>query len=134
LQPVPHVPQAATQPVPQPAPQLIPQMVPQAVIQPPQAPTPEDLPPLPVLTGARLIPALTPVPGKTYRLQVGSYKIASNAVDTYVKLQKAGLNPEYERFQDFYRVIMKGIPGEDVQSASIKIEQAGFKEAIIREE
>ena len=74
------------------------------------------------------------MPGRNYRLQVGSFKIARNAVDTYVKLQKAGLNPEYERNGEFYRVVLKGIRGEEVQPVTEKLEQAGFREAFIKEE
>lgn len=120
---------------------------PQMPVQPPAAQSPEqqaieainmippviDAPPH-VFNGAKLVPSIVPQPGKVYKLQVGSYKVASNAVETYVKLQKTGLNPEYERFQDFYRVVVKGIRGEDVHSAAVKVEQAGFSEAIIREE
>jgi len=95
-------------------------------------PNPENLPPL--VSGARLIPAMDPQPGKQYKLQVGSYKIARNAVDAFTKLQKSGLNPDYERFGDFYRVVLKGIRGSDVQAVAEKLEQAGFSEAIIKEE
>ena len=81
-----------------------------------------------------MIPAIEPNPASIYKLQVGSFKIARNAVDTYVKLQKAGLNPDYERNGEFYRVVLKGIRGTDVQSVADKLELAGFNEAIIREE
>ena len=101
--------------------------------QPPQTPpSPENAPP--AVSGARLIPAMNPLPDKSYRLQVGSYKIARNAVDAYVALQKAGLNPEYERYGEFYRVIIKNIRGIEVQSVADKLELAGFKEAVIKEE
>jgi hypothetical protein len=94
-------------------------------------PIPEQLPPQ-ISQGARLVPAINTIPGRSYTLQVGSFRIASNAVDAYVRLQRAGLSPEYERFGDLYRVIMKGVLGEDVQAAAVKIEQAGFNEALIR--
>ena len=101
------------------------------VAPPPQNPQPV----LPTsLAGAKLIPAMDPLPGKMYKLQVGSFKIARNAVDAYVKLQKAGFNPEYERNGEFYRVVLKGIQGTEVQSVAVKLEQAGFSEAVIREE
>jgi len=93
---------------------------------------PENLPPS--VSGARLIPAINPQPGKLYKLQIGSFKIARNAVDVYVRLQNAGLNPEYERHEDFYRVVLKGVQGIEVQSVADKLEKAGFREAVIREE
>ena len=94
------------------------------------AASPESLP----TSGARLIPALTPSPNKTYRLQVGSYKIARNAVDSYVKLRNAGLNAEYERHGELFRVVLKGVRGTDVQSVAEKLGVAGFQEAVIKEE
>jgi rare lipoprotein A len=105
---------------------------PQAVLIPQAAISPANLPP--AVSGARLVPAINPLPNKTYRLQVGSFKIARNAVDAYTKLTEAGLNPEYERHEDFFRVVLKGIRGTEVQSVANKLETAGFREAVIREE
>ena len=99
---------------------------------PEAAPAQETLPPS--MPGARLIPAITPSPAKTYRLQVGSFRVASNAVDVYVKLRAAGLNPEYEPNGEFFRVVIKGVRGSDVQSVAVKLQANGFNEALIREE
>jgi len=87
----------------------------------------------------RLTPEINVVQHKSYRLQVGSYKIARNAVDAFEKLKNAGLNPAYERFSDganseYFRVVVAGVPGTDVQSTAEKIGTAGFREAIIKEE
>jgi cell division protein FtsN len=92
------------------------------------------LPSLPGPARARLSPAITPAPNKTYKLQVGSYKVAGNAVDTYVKLRAAGLEPSYERNEDYFRVVLAGVRGTDVTSVTEKLGTAGFKEAVIREE
>jgi rare lipoprotein A len=83
---------------------------------------------------AKLSPSINPVPNKIYKLQVGSYKIAGNAVDAYVKLKAVGLEPSYERKDDYFRVVLAGVRGTDVISVTEKLEMAGFKEAIIREE
>ena len=96
------------------------------------APSPEILPP--ALTGAKLIPSITPQPSKTYRLQVGSYKVPGNAVEAFTKLKAAGLNPEYERNGDFFRVVLKGIRGSEVQTVANTLVTSGFSEAVIREE
>jgi len=96
-------------------------------------PNPADLPPMPG-PRARLSPAITPLPNKTYKLQVGSFKIAGNAVEAYVKLKAAGLDPSYERNADFFRVVLAGVRGTDVISVTEKLGTAGFKEAVIREE
>ena len=104
------------------------------LLSPDSAPLP-SLEPLPVTRpGARLIPPIDPLPNRTYSLQVGSYRVARNAVDTYVKLREAGLNPEYQRYEDFFRVVLRGINGNDVQSVAETLERAGYREAIIRTE
>jgi rare lipoprotein A len=72
--------------------------------------------------------------GKLYRLQVGAYKVAGNAVEAFDKLKNAGLNPAYERKGEFYRVVLAGIKAEDVQLIAGKLGAAGFREALIREE
>jgi rare lipoprotein A len=86
----------------------------------------------------RLTPEINVAHNKSYRLQVGSYKIARNAVDAFERLKNAGLDPAYERFSDanseYFRVVVAGVSGTDVQSAAEKIGTAGFREAIIREE
>ncbi|MDR2403258.1 MAG: septal ring lytic transglycosylase RlpA family protein [Spirochaetaceae bacterium] len=71
---------------------------------------------------------------KSYRLQVGAYKIPRNAAETFDKLKNVGLNPAYERNGDFYRVVLAGLRPEEIQDAAVKIGAAGFREAIIREE
>ena len=86
------------------------------------------------LVRATLTPAITPSPEKTYRLQVGSYKIARNAVESFEKLKTAGLNPAYERNGEYFRVVLAGIRGSVVQSITEKLGSAGFREALIREE
>ena len=83
---------------------------------------------------ATLIPNIQPVPQKVYRLQVGSYKVARNAVDSFEKLKNAGLNPAYERYEDYFRVVLPGISGSDVYVITEKLGAAGFREALIREE
>jgi rare lipoprotein A len=86
-----------------------------------------------------LTPQINIMPNKTYRLQVGSYRVARNAVDAFDRLKNSGLNPAYERFintdnNEFFRVVVAGISGSDVQSTVEKLGEAGFKEALIREE
>jgi rare lipoprotein A len=86
----------------------------------------------------RLFPETVIAPNKVYRLNVGSYKVARNAVDTFDKLKNAGLNPNYERHEEnnteFFRVVLAGVRGDDIQSIVEKLGSAGFREALIREE
>jgi len=81
-----------------------------------------------------LLPAINPQPGRVYRLQIGSYKVPRHAVDAFDKLKAAGLNPSYEQNGEFYRVVLARVPGTDVPSVVAKLEYAGFREALIREE
>ena len=87
----------------------------------------------------KLTPNISIAPNKTYRLQVGSYRVARNAVEAFEKLKNSGLNPAYERFTDsgngeYFRVVLAGVRGTDVQSIAEKLMAAGFREALIREE
>jgi rare lipoprotein A len=87
----------------------------------------------------RLIPDINIIPNRVYRLQVGSYRVARNAVNAFERLKNSGLDPAYERFMDrnnveFFRVVLSGIRGTEIQSTTEKIGNAGFREAFIREE
>jgi rare lipoprotein A len=97
----------------------------------------------PVVTNApsqiKLVPEINIAPDKNYRLQVGSYRIARNAVDTFERLKNSGFNPAYERYTDreneeYFRVVLAGIRGTDVQLTVERLGAAGFREALIREE
>jgi rare lipoprotein A len=87
----------------------------------------------------KLTPEMNIAAEKNYRLQVGSFKNAKNAVEAFDKLKASGLSPAYERFingdnVEFYRVVVAGVRGSDVQLTTEKISAAGFREAIIKEE
>ena len=104
------------------------------VMQPLIASIPQQIP-----VQVNLIPQIIVVPEKSYRLQVGSYRNARNAASAFDKLKNAGLNPAYERFMDssdseYFRVVLAGVRGTDVQSTAEKLGEAGFREALIREE
>jgi len=105
-----------------------------------QAPVSTNVQQSPVNTPSRirLIPDITIVQNKLYRLQVGSYRVARYAVDAFERLKNAGLNPAYERYTDsnveYFRVVLAGVRGADVQSVTERLMAIGFREAIIREE
>jgi rare lipoprotein A len=119
-----------------------PQALPEPVLQPQAAPAAAGpvLPSRPVLSRTDLSPAeikgsLPPTGAdKSYRLQVGAYKIPRNAAETFDKLKNAGLNPAYERNGEFYRVVLAGLRPEELEAAAAKIGAAGFREALLREE
>ncbi|MDR0557277.1 MAG: septal ring lytic transglycosylase RlpA family protein [Treponema sp.] len=98
---------------------------------------PATVPPVAVALAkpAVIKPAIPPAgTNKRYRLQIGAYKVPRNAVAVFEKLKSVGLNPAYERSGDLYRVVLSGIKADDVQAVAEKIGQAGFTEALIREE
>jgi rare lipoprotein A len=90
--------------------------------------------PLPSVTGVKFIPAMEPEPGKLYKLQVGSYKDPRSAVAAFERLRNVGLGSGYERYEDFYRVVVKGVRGTEVRSVADKLDIAGFHEVVIRED
>jgi rare lipoprotein A len=99
-----------------------------AFISPPRA---EQVP----LPPAVIKPAIPPAgDGKSYRIQVGSFKVPRNAADAFERLRKAGLNPAYERAGEFYRVVIAQVRSDDVQTIAGKLGAAGFREALIRAE
>jgi hypothetical protein len=76
----------------------------------------------------------TPVQGRYYRLQIGSYSIRGNASRTAGSLKNAGLNPAFEAYDGKVRVVIIQIPGEEVVETAQKIGNAGFSEVWCREE
>ena len=120
---------AQMQPVPQ---VVITQAAPVFVTQP------VVVQPLTQVSQARLSPSINIAAEKSYRLQVGSFRVARNAVDAFDRLKSAGLNPAYERFNEasseYYRVVIAGVRGSDVQLIAERLSAAGFREALIREE
>jgi rare lipoprotein A len=85
-------------------------------------------------------PAAVPVsaaavkPNTIYRIQVGSYKEVRNALSTAERLKNAGLDPVYERNGELFRVVLSGIPSEEVNNVLQKIGNAGFENPLLREE
>ena len=87
------------------------------------------------MNGVRFKPAIPEIPtGKNYRLQIGAYRQPEHAVEVFEKLKKAGLNPAYERYGDYYRVVLAGLKQEELKTVSEKLGAAGFREVLIREE
>jgi rare lipoprotein A len=143
--PVPPVPAASVPAVPQPAAQV--QTVPAVPVPPAQAAAPVPALPSGITASVqhtRFVPSAAPAAikgsppetgsNKRYRLQVGSYKIPGNAAAAFDRLKNAGLEPAYERYEEYYRVVLAGVPAENVPVIAEKLGAAGFREALIREE
>jgi rare lipoprotein A len=105
------------------------------ITQPPvfQSPTVQSVDSYP--EAVRFQPAIPEVyTGKTYRVQVGAYREIRYAEEAYKKLKNAGLNPEYEKYGDYYRVVLPGLKQDDLTAVSERLSRAGFREAVLREE
>jgi rare lipoprotein A len=107
------------------------------------APIPEPAAPPPLVEApppadpntAVVRPGIPPLgTAKRYRVQVGAYKITRNAVDTFDRVKGIGLEPSYERHEDYYRVVLSGIRAEDIQSLAGRLGSIGFREILVREE
>jgi rare lipoprotein A len=72
--------------------------------------------------------------GRYYRIQIGSFKVAKNAVEAFDRLSAAGLNPQWEPFGDKYRVVISNVRAEEISGIALKLGNVGFKDAIAREE
>ncbi|GHV59134.1 hypothetical protein AGMMS49579_26760 [Spirochaetia bacterium] len=71
---------------------------------------------------------------KIYRLQTGSFLMATNAVQAFNKLRAVGLNPVYERHDNYTRVVLTKIRADDVFPYAERIAAAGLLEIWCREE
>jgi rare lipoprotein A len=87
------------------------------------------------LPPAEIKPSLPPTgTNRIYRLQVGSFKVARNAVEAFDKLKNVGLEPAYERNGELFRVVLAGIKADEIPAVAVKLGAAGFREALVREE
>jgi cell division protein FtsN len=129
-----------------------PPVAPPILAEPWIAPIPTPAAPLPAVPAVAPAPAAPPPavsdpnaavirPGippmgtaKRYRVQVGAYKVTRNAVDTFDRVKSLGLEPSYERHEDYYRVVLSGIRAEDIQGLAGRLGSIGFREILIREE
>jgi hypothetical protein len=71
---------------------------------------------------------------KLYRIQVGSFKNIQNAEKVFARLGGASLNPVYDNYLDFTRVMIAGISAGDIANFLNKIQMAGFHEVWITED
>lgn len=84
-------------------------------------------------SGIRVIGRIpSPADGRLYQLQVGAFVTKINAEEVYEQLKAVSLDPDYEQYLDYTRVMLKGISAEDVPLYVERIRIAGFFEVIIR--
>jgi hypothetical protein len=69
---------------------------------------------------------------RSYQIQVGSFKVVQNAERVFERLTAASLNPSYEKYLDFTRVIIKGIRAAEMPLYIERVRRAGFSELFIK--
>jgi cell division protein FtsN len=70
----------------------------------------------------------------TYRVQVGAYRGAANARETYERMVALGFRPSYESIDGMYRVVLLGIHARDIPEVARRVGYAGINEILIRED
>jgi hypothetical protein len=76
----------------------------------------------------------SPENSKIYQIQVGAFKDIQNAERAFAMLSSASLDPVYDRYLDFIRVIVKGITSNNVAACMDTIRILGFGEVWIKED
>jgi hypothetical protein len=69
---------------------------------------------------------------RLYQIQVGAYKVFSNAEGAFERLKGVALNPSYEEYMGLTRVIIKGVRAKAVPAYIEIIRRAGFSEVYIK--
>jgi len=122
----PPVEQRIVQPTPQPV--IVEEWPPVQAAAPPPQIIPASPPPV------VRVPVITTDPNSTYRIQVGSFSEPRNAVNTHVRLREADFDPSYERSGGFFRVVLEGIRGTEVQAAVGRLATMGYYGVIVTRE
>jgi rare lipoprotein A len=130
-------------PPPEPEPEPEPLPSPPVVAETPPAPTPPAPTPTPTPTPrptvvkapARIIPRM-PEPGSStiFRVQAGSYLLPLHAKEAFDRLVAAGFHPYFERFENYIRVVIPGVPAAYIPWIAQRLGQLDVLEAWIRPE
>jgi rare lipoprotein A len=65
---------------------------------------------------------------------VGAYSITRNAVEAFDRIKSVGIEPSYEKYNDYYRVVLSGMRAEDIQTLAEMLGSVGFREILLKEE
>ena len=71
---------------------------------------------------------------RLYEIQVGAFKNIRNGAKYISILEENRYVPVFERYRDFTRVKITGIPASEVRNYLVKMKRMGFDEVIIRED
>lgn len=80
-------------------------------------------------------PEPRPEPGApVWRIQLGSFAREENALRMVRSLRAAGLDPAYERHEGAVRVVLAGIEDRRLEDVKHTLQEAGFRDYILRRE
>jgi hypothetical protein len=129
----PPPPEPEPEPEPEPKPAEPPPPPPPVVVEAPPPPPPPR--PVEVKGPARIIPRM-PEPGSTtiFRVQAGSYLLPLHAKEAFDRLVAAGFHPYFERFENYIRVVIPGVPAAYIPWIAQRLGQLDVTEAWIRPE
>jgi rare lipoprotein A len=76
-----------------------------------------------------------PAPGSpgVYVVQVGAFMSEQNAAEAYRRVAATGLQPSFERYGDYIRVVVSGVRAADLEIIASRLGSANFREVLIRE-
>ncbi|MDR2631237.1 MAG: SPOR domain-containing protein, partial [Spirochaetaceae bacterium] len=69
-----------------------------------------------------------------FRLQVGVFAEEASAQNMVIRLRNVGLSPAYEIVNNYYRVVIAGVPATELDAITRLINAAGFTDILIRTE
>jgi hypothetical protein len=75
-----------------------------------------------------------PRSGRFYRVQVAAFTNELYARDLVYRLRAMGLNPAYEIYDGYWRVVLPGIRAADIEAIAWRLGSGGISEVLIREE
>ncbi|MDR0598436.1 MAG: hypothetical protein LBG14_08025 [Treponema sp.] len=133
-----EAPPPPSEPEPEPPPPAPPPVAEEAPPPPAAVETPPPPPPPRPVTAkgpARIIPRM-PEPGSTtiFRVQAGSYLLPLHAKEAFDRLVAAGFHPYFERFENYIRVVIPGVPAAYIPWIAQRLGQLDVTEAWIRPE
>jgi cell division protein FtsN len=69
-----------------------------------------------------------------YRVQVGSYLNAYSAKDMFDKLVRCGFSPQYERYENYTRVVLPAVNASSLPEIARRLGALGVHEIWVRKE
>jgi cell division protein FtsN len=116
----------------------VPVPVPQPPAPQPQQQQPPTVQPPPqqqqTYPAARVMPSMPTAGSGNYRVQVGSYTGTAAAKEMYDKLVRGGFSPQYERYENYTRVVLQSVNSSGLPEVARRLGALGITEIWVRKE